>query len=55
MHSKKEVRRINHREDYEKNGFEGVMNELNKDKEEALDYVPEIHTEQVPTRQENYY
>lgn len=48
MHSKKDVRRINHREDYEKNGFEGVMNDLNKDKEEVLDYVPEIHTERVP-------
>ena len=44
MHSKKDVRRINHIEDYEKSGFEGVMNDLNKDKEEALDYVPEIHT-----------
>ena len=41
MHSKKDVRRLNHREDYEKNGFEGVMNDLNKDKKEALDYVPE--------------
>jgi hypothetical protein len=50
MHSKKDVRRINHREDYEKSGFEGVMNDLNKDKEEALDYVPEIHTEQVPKK-----
>ena len=48
MHSKKDVRRINQREDYEKSGFKGVMNDLNKDKEEALDYIPEIHTEQVP-------
>jgi hypothetical protein len=24
------------------------MNDLNKDKEEALDYIPEIHTKQVP-------
>lgn len=48
MHSKKNVRRINHREDYEKSGFKGVMDDVNKDKEEALDYVPEIHTEQVP-------
>ena len=48
MHNKKDVRRLNLRENYEKIGFEGVMNDLNKDKEEASDYVPEIHTEQVP-------
>lgn len=50
MHSKKYVRRINNRKDYEKRGFKGVMDDdVNKDKEgEALDSVPEIHNEQVP-------
>lgn len=37
MHSKKNVRRINDREDYEKSGFKGVMDDVDKDKEEALD------------------
>lgn len=58
MHSKKDVRRINQREDYEKSGFKGVMNDLNKDKEEALDYVPEIilnRSRKMVTQQENYY
>lgn len=51
MHSKKDVRRINNRKDYEKRGFKGVMDDggVDKDKEEeALDSVPEIHKEQVP-------
>jgi hypothetical protein len=48
MHSKKDVRRINDREDYEKSGFKGVMDDVDKDKEEALDSAPEIHKEQVP-------
>lgn len=48
MHSKKDVRRINDREDYEKSGFKVVMDEVDKDKEEALNSVPEIHYEQVP-------
>ena len=48
MHSKKDVRRINDREGYEKSGFKVVMDEVDKDKEEALNSVPEIHYEQVP-------
>lgn len=52
MYSKKEVRRINDREDYEKSGFKGVMDDVDKNKEEALDSVPEIPKEQVPKKGE---
>lgn len=48
----KKVRKIDDQKDYEKSGFKDIMDDEDKAKEEALDSVPKISAEQVPTKDE---
>ncbi len=49
---KKEIRKIDDREDYEKSGFKSIMEDVEKTKNEALESVPQIPEEQVPNNEE---
>lgn len=49
---KKEIRKIDDREDYEKSGFKSIMEDVEKIKNEALESVPQIPEEQVPNNEE---
>jgi hypothetical protein len=49
---KKEIRKIDDREDYEKSGFKSIMEDIEKTKKEALESVPKILEEQVPSNEE---
>lgn len=49
---KKEIRKIDDREDYEKSGFKSIMEDVEKIKNEALESVPQIPEEQVPNNVE---
>lgn len=48
----KKVRKIDDQEDYEKSGFKDIMDDVEKTKKEALESVPQIPDEQVPTKRE---
>ena len=48
----KKVRKIEDQEDYEKSGFKNIMDEVEKTKNEALESVPHVPDEQVPTKDE---
>jgi hypothetical protein len=48
----KKVRKIDDQEDYEKSGFKNIMDDEEKTKNEALESVPQIPDEQVPTKDE---
>lgn len=48
----KKVRKIDDQEDYEKSGFKDIMDDVEKTKKEALESVPQIPDEQVPTMRE---
>ena len=48
---KKEIRKIDDREDYEKSGFKSIMEDVEKIKNEALESVPQIPEEQVPNNE----
>jgi hypothetical protein len=48
----KKVRKIDDQEDYEKSGFKNIMDDVEKTKKEALESVPQIPAEQVPTKDE---
>jgi hypothetical protein len=50
---KKEIRKIDDREDYEKSGFKSTMEDVEKTKKEALESVPQIPEEQVPSNEES--
>ena len=49
---KKEIRKIDDREDYEKSGFKSIMEDVEKIINEALESVPQIPEEQVPNNEE---
>jgi hypothetical protein len=49
---KKEIRKIDDREDFEKSGFKSIMEDVKKTKKEALESVPQIPKEQVPSSEE---
>lgn len=46
---KKEIRKIDDREDYEKSGFKSINKDVEKTKNEALESVPQIPEEQGQT------
>ncbi len=48
----KKVRKIDDQEDYEKSGFKDIMDDVEKTKREALESMPQIPDEQVPTKDE---
>ena len=48
----KEIRKINDQEDYEKSGFKSIMKDVEETKNEALESVPQIPSEQIPSGEE---
>lgn len=48
----KKIQKIDDQEDYEKSGFESMMEDVEKTKEKALESVPQIPREQVPSGEE---
>jgi hypothetical protein len=46
------VRKVEDQEDYEKSGFKGMMDDVENTKKEALESVPQIPREQVPSGEE---
>ena len=48
----RKIRKIDDHEDYEKSGFKSMMEDVEKTKNEALESVPQIRTEQVPSGRE---
>ena len=50
--AKIKIRKIDDKEDYEKSGFKSMMNEVEKTKNKALESVPQIPKEQVPSGEE---
>ena len=46
---KKEIRKIDDREDYEKSGYKSIMEDVEQTKNEALESVPQIPEEQGQT------
>lgn len=50
---KKEIRKIDDRENYVKSGFRSLMEDVEKTKEEVLESVPQIPQEQVPSKEDH--
>jgi hypothetical protein len=48
----RKIRKIDDQEDYEKSGFKSMMEDVEKTKNKALESVPQISKEQVPSREE---
>ena len=48
----KKVRKIDDQEDYEKSGFKDIMDDVENTKNEALESMPQVPDEQVPTKDE---
>jgi hypothetical protein len=48
----RKIRKIDDQEDYEKSGFKSMMKDVEKTKNKALESVPQIPKEQVPSREE---
>ena len=48
----KKVRKIDDKESYEKSGFKDIMDDAEETKKEALESVPHISDERVPTKDE---
>ena len=48
----RKIRKINDQEDYEKSGFKSIIEDVEKTKKEALESVPQIPREQVPSGKE---
>jgi hypothetical protein len=48
----KKVRKIDDQKDYEKSGFKDIMDDVENTKNEALESVPQVPDEQVPTKDE---
>jgi hypothetical protein len=48
----RKIRKIDDHEDYEKSGFKSMMEDVEKTKNEALESVPQIRREQVPSGRE---
>jgi hypothetical protein len=50
--SNRKIRKIDDQEDYEKSGFKSMMKDVEKTKNKALESVPQIPKEQVPSGEE---
>jgi hypothetical protein len=48
----RKIRKIDDQEDYEKSGFKSMMKDVEKTKNKALESVPQIPKEQVPSGEE---
>ena len=48
----RKIRKIDDQEDYEKSGFKSMMKDVEKTKNKALESVPQIPKEQIPSREE---
>ena len=48
----RKIRKIDGQEDYEKSGFKSMMKDVEKTKNKALESVPQIPKEQVPSGEE---
>ena len=49
----RKIRKIDDQEDYAKSGFKSMMKDVEKTKNKALESVPQIPKEQVPSGEEN--
>jgi hypothetical protein len=45
----KKIQKIDDRKDYEKSGFKSIMEDVEETKKQALESVPQIPKEQVPS------
>ena len=50
--SKKTTKRIQNEDDYEKSSFKDVIEDMEDTKDKALETLPKIRKEQVPTGEE---
>ena len=48
----RKIRKIDNQEDYAKSGFKSMMEDVEKTKNKALESVPQIPKEQVPSGEE---
>jgi hypothetical protein len=48
----RKIRKIDDQEGYEKSGFKSMMKDVEKTKDKALESVPQIPKEQVPSGEE---
>jgi len=48
----RKIRKIDDQEDYAKSGFKSMMKDVEKTKNKALESVPQIPKEQLPSREE---
>jgi hypothetical protein len=48
----RKIRKIDNQEDYAKSGFNSMMKDVEKTKNKALESVPQISREQVPSGEE---
>jgi hypothetical protein len=48
----RKIRKIDDQEDYEKSGFKSMMEDVEKTKNKALESVPQIPKEQLPSGEE---
>ena len=48
----KKIRKIDDQEEYEKSGLKSMMDDVEKTKKEALESVPQIPREQIPSGEE---
>ena len=48
----RKIRKIDDQEDYEKSGFKSIMKDVENTKNKALESVPQIPKEQVPSGEE---
>ena len=48
----KKILKVDDQEDYEKSGFKSMMDNVEKTKEQALESVPQIPKEQIPSGEE---
>ena len=46
------IKKIDDQEDYEKSGFKSMMEDLEETKKQALESIPQIPREQVPSGEE---
>jgi hypothetical protein len=50
--SKKTTKRIENKDDYEKSSFKDVMEDMKDNRDKALETLPKIRKEQVPSGEE---
>jgi hypothetical protein len=48
----KKTKRIQNKDDYEKSSFKDIIEDMEDTKDEALDSLPKIKKEQIPTGEE---